>query len=169
MSSTSGLAYCLGRLVRTDIWVCHDTKSKAIMVLLRLMVQLGWHGISGIQRPCEGLSAFASYSHWVWWIHLGKLHLTVKAVVQSCPGASPAPHGLCRRQLCVASQPLLSSTCLLGPICYSRPQGAGHSAGQKEESWRLDVKAAWPLFPLHEQRGYVVTTALLLYRRIYKW
>lgn len=42
----------------TDIWVCHDTKSKAFMVSLRLMAQLGWHGISGIQRPCEGLSAF---------------------------------------------------------------------------------------------------------------
>lgn len=39
------------------------------------------------------------------------------------------------------------STYLPGPTCHSRPQGAGHSAGQREESWNLDVKAARPLFP----------------------
>lgn len=161
LSSTSDLAYCSGRLVMTDIRVCHKTKTKAIMVSLRLMVQLGWRGIGGIQRPCEGLSAFASCSQGVWWIHPGTLHLTEQAVAQSCPGAPPAPHSLCRRQLRVTGQPL--------PISHSRPQGAGHSAGWREESWHLDAKAAGPLFPLHEQRGYVITTALPLYRRIYKW
>lgn len=169
MSSTSDLAYCSGRLVMTDIRVCHNTKPKAITVSLRLVVQLGWRGIGGIQRPCEGLSAFASRSHGVWWLHPGKLHLTVQAVAQSCPGAPPAPHSLCRRQLHVTGQPLPSSTCLLGPLSHSRPQGAGHSAGWREESWHLDAKAAGPLFPLHEQRGYVITAALPLYRRIYKW
>lgn len=120
-----------------DIWVCHDTKSKAIMVSLRLMVQLGWHGISGIQRPCEALSAFASCSHWVWWIHPGKLHLMVKPVAQRCPGAPPAPHSLCRRQLCVAGQPLLYQLTSqdLHATVDPRVQGIQRDRGRSPEIW----------------------------------
>lgn len=74
-------------------------------------------------------------------------------------------------QLPVASgegcQPLLSSTCLLGPLHHCRPQGAGKSVGQREESWNLAANVAWPLLPLHKQRGSVVTTTSLLCRGIY--
>lgn len=101
LSSTSGLPYCLGSLVMTDTWICHNTKSKAVMVWLRFMIQLVWHGISEIQGLHLGLSSLASYCLWVWWIQPGNLGLmnAVKAVAQACAGAPAAPRSLWRRLL----------------------------------------------------------------------
>lgn len=93
LSSTSGLPYCLGSLVMTDTWICRNTKSKALVVWLSFMI----NGISSIQGLHLGLSSFASYLHWAWWIRPGDLGLMVKAVAQACAGAPPAPRSLRRR------------------------------------------------------------------------